>query len=137
MTDMISYFQNSGAAADGLHNRLSGIFWWAWNSNAGKRLHVPALDAATISRAAAMVMVPGLKQVDVYLAGVSADTLICADGRKLTVLQGRAWGWLKIGARWTGTRWRTWKPWGTPPGGSPPRLPLPTCQVDSLQELAC
>lgn len=37
MTDMISYFQNSGAAADGLHNRLSGIFWWAWNSNAGKR----------------------------------------------------------------------------------------------------
>ncbi len=38
MTDMISYFQNSGAAADGLHNRLSGIFWWAWNSNAGKPL---------------------------------------------------------------------------------------------------
>lgn len=38
MTDMISYFQNSGAAADGLHNRLSGVFWWAWNSNAGKPL---------------------------------------------------------------------------------------------------
>ena len=38
MTDMISYFQNSGAAADGLHNRLAGIFWWAWNSNAGKPL---------------------------------------------------------------------------------------------------
>ena len=35
MTDMIPYFQNTGAAADGLHSRLSGVFWWAWNSNAG------------------------------------------------------------------------------------------------------
>jgi len=38
MTDMIGYFQNAGAAADGLHNRLSGMFWWAWNSNAGNFL---------------------------------------------------------------------------------------------------
>ena len=37
MTDMVPYFQNTGAAADGLHSRLSGVFWWAWNSNAGKR----------------------------------------------------------------------------------------------------
>ena len=36
MTDMVPYFQNTGAAADGLHSRLSGVFWWAWNSNAGK-----------------------------------------------------------------------------------------------------
>ena len=41
MTDMIPYFQNTGAAADGLHSRLSGVFWWAWNSNAGE---APALD---------------------------------------------------------------------------------------------
>lgn len=38
MTDMIPYWQNTGAAADGLHNRLSGMFWWAWNSNAGMAL---------------------------------------------------------------------------------------------------
>ena len=41
MTDMIPYFQNSGAAADGLHNRLSGVFWWAWNSNSGNSLWRP------------------------------------------------------------------------------------------------
>lgn len=35
MQDLIPYFWNTGAAADGLHNRLSGVFWWAWNSNAG------------------------------------------------------------------------------------------------------
>ena len=35
MQDLIPYFWNSGAAADGLHNRLSGVFWWAWNSNSG------------------------------------------------------------------------------------------------------
>ena len=39
MTDMVPYFQNTGAAADGLHSRLSGVFWWAWNSNAGKTPH--------------------------------------------------------------------------------------------------
>jgi len=35
MQDLIPYFWNNGAAADGLHNKLSGVFWWAWNSNAG------------------------------------------------------------------------------------------------------
>ncbi|EIE18857.1 hypothetical protein COCSUDRAFT_59785 [Coccomyxa subellipsoidea C-169] len=35
MQDLIPYFLNNGAAADGLHNRLSGVFWWAWNSNSG------------------------------------------------------------------------------------------------------
>jgi hypothetical protein len=35
MQDLIPYFSNAGAAADGLHNPLSGVFWWAWNSNAG------------------------------------------------------------------------------------------------------
>ena len=35
MQDLIPYWQNTGAASDGLHNRLSGVFWWAWNSNAG------------------------------------------------------------------------------------------------------
>ena len=38
MQDLIPYFWNSGAAADGLHNRLSGVFWWAWNSNSGAAL---------------------------------------------------------------------------------------------------
>ena len=38
MQDLIPYFWNNGAAADGLHNKLSGVFWWAWNSNAGTPL---------------------------------------------------------------------------------------------------
>ena len=47
MTDMIPYFQNSGAAADGLHNRLSGVFWWAWNSNSGNSLRrLPTVHAS-------------------------------------------------------------------------------------------
>lgn len=39
MQDLIPYFWNNGAAADGLHNKLSGVFWWAWNSNSGTPLN--------------------------------------------------------------------------------------------------
>ena len=64
MTDMISYFQNSGAAADGLHNRLSGVFWWAWNSNAGRSPAGACLRCSLHREVYCQAPVPGLAEVD-------------------------------------------------------------------------
>ena len=36
MADFAAWCNNQGAAADGLHNAVSGVFWWAWNANSGQ-----------------------------------------------------------------------------------------------------
>ena len=35
MLDIASYVTMQGGANDGLHNQVSGYFWWAWNANSG------------------------------------------------------------------------------------------------------
>ncbi|DBB04409.1 TPA: hypothetical protein ACH3X1_012892 [Trebouxia sp. C0004] len=35
MADFASYLSNTGSGADGLHNAISNVFWWAWNANSG------------------------------------------------------------------------------------------------------
>ena len=35
MADFATWCNNQGAAQDGLHNAVSGVFWWAWNANSG------------------------------------------------------------------------------------------------------
>ena len=35
MLDVAKYVNLEGPASDGLHNRVSGYFWWAWNANSG------------------------------------------------------------------------------------------------------
>ena len=35
MTDLVPWVRNVAPADDGLHTPLSGLFWWAWNSNSG------------------------------------------------------------------------------------------------------
>lgn len=35
MTDLVPWVRNIAPADDGLHTPLSGLFWWAWNSNSG------------------------------------------------------------------------------------------------------
>ncbi len=35
MTDLVPWMRNVSPANDGLHAALSGVFWWAWNSNSG------------------------------------------------------------------------------------------------------
>ena len=35
MTDLVPWVRNVAPANDGLHTPLSGLFWWAWNSNSG------------------------------------------------------------------------------------------------------
>lgn len=35
MADFATWVNAAGAAADGLHNKVSGVFWWAWNANSG------------------------------------------------------------------------------------------------------
>ena len=36
MADFATWCNNQGAAADGLHSAVSGVFWWAWNANSGQ-----------------------------------------------------------------------------------------------------
>ena len=43
MTDLVPWVRNVAPADDGLHTPLSGLFWWAWNSNSGA---VPAVCSA-------------------------------------------------------------------------------------------
>ena len=33
LADMALYLRNQGAAADGRHNPIPHMFWWAWNEN--------------------------------------------------------------------------------------------------------
>ena len=48
MADFATWFMNSGAAADGLHNKVSGVFFWAWNANSGELAGlIMTLDPAT------------------------------------------------------------------------------------------
>lgn len=35
MADFATWINNAGSAADGLHNKVSGVMWWAWNANSG------------------------------------------------------------------------------------------------------
>ena len=35
LADMALYLRNQGAAADGRHNAIPHMFWWAWNENSG------------------------------------------------------------------------------------------------------
>lgn len=35
LADMALYLRNQGAAADGRHNPIPHMFWWAWNENSG------------------------------------------------------------------------------------------------------
>ena len=74
MTDMVPYFQNTGAAADGLHSRLSGVFWWAWNSNAGESLPLKlALDSTTCHSMHACMLYVYRAHAHGMTGGVQAD----------------------------------------------------------------
>ena len=35
MKDSAQYWLNTGAGNDGLHSKVNGLFWWAWNANSG------------------------------------------------------------------------------------------------------
>ncbi|WP_068470682.1 cellulase family glycosylhydrolase [Candidatus Protochlamydia phocaeensis] len=35
MPDLAAYFNNTGAAADGKHHKISSWFYWSWNANSG------------------------------------------------------------------------------------------------------
>lgn len=49
MLDIASYVTLSNGASDGLHNPVSGYFWWSWNANSGEVLDVMMLRAAVCS----------------------------------------------------------------------------------------
>ena len=40
--DFATWCNYQGGAQDGLHNAVSGVFWWAWNANSGLRAPGPS-----------------------------------------------------------------------------------------------
>ena len=51
MADFASWFMNTGSAADGLHNKVSGVFFWSWNANSGVTI---SWNVTTLLRSSAL-----------------------------------------------------------------------------------
>jgi hypothetical protein len=127
MADLVPWVRNVAPADDGLHAALSGVFWWAWNSNSGapcSRRAWSDLQAGLARQACTGAAISACAcrercapRGGVYTPGCPECNAVCSGA------QARAWAWRRTGRPWTGLSSSTWRRPAWRPGSWSPRCP--------------